>query len=124
MGDKLLFSRRFQVSQAALKQGALGPVFGQRQRPQFSGPRLLVRPRLPPLAVLVIALSRLLEGKTPVEREGASSRSHKPVLEWSFRKGRAGKGLLNRLRFDEAEVIDPQPSAWPQHPVEFSQGLL
>src|SRR5947209_13515372 len=68
----------------------------------------LVRPYLPPLVVLVIALSRLLEGKAPVEREREEARSQKPVLERSFHKGRAGKGFLNHLRFDESEVIDPQ----------------
>src|SRR5260370_4423741 len=69
-------------------------------------------------------MRRLLQGKAPIERERASSRSHQLVLECSFRKGRPGERLLHRLRFDEAEVIDPQPSTWPQHPVEFSQGLL
>jgi len=77
-----------------------------------------------PSVVLVIAMRRLLQGKAPIERERASSRSHQPVLECSFRKGRPGERLLHRLRFDESEVIDPQPSTWPQHPVEFSQGLL
>src|SRR6266487_244635 len=67
-----------------------------------------------PLSVLlVIALSRLLKGKAPIERERTSSRSHQPVLERGFRKGCEGLGLLQRLRFDEAEVIDPHPSAWP-----------
>src|SRR6266436_8556637 len=62
----------------------------------------------PPSVLLVIVVRRLLQGKAPVKRERASSRSHKPVLEWSFHKGRPGERLLHRLRFDESEVIDPQ----------------
>jgi len=50
----------------------------------------LVRPQLPPLAGLVIALSRLLEGKTPVEREREEACSHQSMLERSLRKGREG----------------------------------
>ena len=84
----------------------------------------LVRPQLPPLAGLVIALRRLLKGKTPVEREREEACSHQPLLERSLREGRTGERLLHRLRLDEAEVIDPHPSARPQHPVEFPQGLL
>src|SRR5947207_142131 len=47
----------------------------------------LVRPQLPPLAGLVIALRRLLEGKTSVEREREEACSHQPVLERILRKG-------------------------------------
>ena len=77
-----------------------------------------------PSVLLVIAVCGLLQGKAPIEREREEARSHKPVLEWSFHKGRPGERLLHRLRFDEAEVIDPQLSTWPQYPVELSQGLL
>src|ERR1700686_3064781 len=73
---------------------------------------------------LVIGLSCLLQSKAPVEREREETGLHQRVLERGFRKARAGKGPLHGLGFDESEVIDPQPSAWPQHPVEFSRGLL
>ena len=76
-----------------------------------------------PSVLLVIAVRGLLQGKAPIERERASSRSHKPVLERNFHKGRPGERLLHRLRFDELEVIDRQLSTWPQYPVEFSQGF-
>src|SRR5260221_10671208 len=84
----------------------------------------LVRLHLSPLALLVIALRRLLKGKTPIERERQETRSHQPVFEWSFHKGCTGESLLDRLYVDETEVIDPQSSTWPQHPVDVSQGLL
>ena len=62
----------------------------------------LVRPQLPPLAGLVIALSRLLEGKAPVEREREEACSHQPVLEWSLRKGRTGERLLHGFSLRKA----------------------
>jgi len=88
-----------------------------------SAPRTLARPDPSPLAGLVFALSSLLEGKAPVEREGASSSSYKLVFERGLRKGREGQGLLHGLGFDEAEVIDPHAPAGLQHAVEFAQGL-
>jgi hypothetical protein len=41
----------------------------------------LVRLHRPPLALLVIALRRLLQGKAPIERERQETRAHQPVLE-------------------------------------------
>jgi hypothetical protein len=72
----------------------------------------------------VIGLSRLLESKAPIEREREETGLHQRVLQRGLRKGRTGERPLHSLCFDEAEVIDPQPSTWSQYPVEFSQGLL
>src|SRR5215472_13435451 len=64
-----------------------------------------VRPQLPPLAMLVLYMRRLLQGKAPIEREREETRAYQPVLERRLRKGREGLRLLHDLYFDEQELF-------------------
>ena len=83
----------------------------------------LARPHLSSLAGFVTAARPTSGGQSTSLYERASSHSHKLVLERGLRKGREGQGLFYGLGSDEAEVIDPHPSAGLQHAVEFAQGL-